>query len=65
MTNAEVLQLLRDEIQLAGSQIKWAKQNNLAQQYVSQVLRGEIKPGKKILNALGLSRVTSYTLQEP
>ncbi len=61
MTVDEVLTLLRAKCAEVGSQIAWADKHNLSGAYVSDVLRGGRKPGKAILDALGLVLVEKYT----
>lgn len=43
----------------AGSIKAWAEQNGLAFSYVAAVRRGDAKPGRKILKAMGLRKVFS------
>ena len=35
---------------------KWSEQNNLSFSYVASVIRGDTKPGRKILKAMGLRK---------
>lgn len=49
-----VLDLLRAEIEKAGSLRKYAKQSGYTAAYLSDVLRGRRDPGPKILEPLGL-----------
>lgn len=56
MTLGELRQALHNICQDAGSIKKWATQNNLAFSYVSSVIRGDMKPGPKILKAMGLRK---------
>lgn len=60
MTKEHVLSLLRREVQRAGSRKAYAKHIGVAESYVGYVLRGKVEPGPKILEPLGLVRVTSY-----
>lgn len=46
--------------QVGSSQTAWAKKHGVSAAYVSDVLAGRREPGKLILDALGLERVTSY-----
>jgi hypothetical protein len=60
MTLDIVMQRLRGAIAAAGSENAWAAENAISQTYVNYVMRGVIKPGPKLLKALGLKKVTSY-----
>ena len=60
MTLDSVLKKLTAEIEAAGGQRPWARENHISQAYVNQVLKGVAAPGAKLLEALGLRRVTSY-----
>lgn len=42
------------------TQAAWAKANGISPAYVSDVIAGRREPGQKILDALGLERVTTY-----
>ena len=57
---ADPAELLRAAVGLAGEQKVWAKQHGVSAQYVNDVLHGRRKPGKTMLNALGLRRVVTY-----
>lgn len=48
----------------AGLQVAFAEDNDLSAAYVNDVLRGRREPGKKILDAVGVERVTTYRLKE-
>ena len=60
MTLDSVLKKLTAEIEIAGGQRQWARENGISQAYVNQVSRGHALPGAKLLAALGLRRVVSY-----
>ncbi|MFB2983522.1 hypothetical protein [Microseira sp. BLCC-F43] len=45
-----------------GSQKRFAKQHDLSQSYVSDVLLGRREPGEKFLAAIGAERVVCYRL---
>lgn len=47
----------------AGSQLAWARANDISQAYVNDVLHGRREPGDSILRALGLRRVVSYDIE--
>lgn len=65
MTSDDVRALLRDKVAAAGSAMKWAEDAGTAATYVSDVLRGKVEPGPRILKALGLERVTTYRRVKP
>src|SRR5882672_11122973 len=46
----DVVRLLRSEVNRAGGQKKWAKQNGVAPSAISMVLTGDRPPNKKILS---------------
>jgi hypothetical protein len=47
----------------AGLQTAFAQDNDLSGAYVNDVLRGRREPGKKILDAVGVERITVYRLK--
>lgn len=51
-----VRQRLHDLCEDAGSIRAWAEKNGLAFSYVAAVRRGDLKPSRKILKAMGLRR---------
>lgn len=51
---------LREEVNIAGSQKRWADLNGISKQYVGDVFHGRREPGEKILNALGYEKVVLY-----
>ena len=57
------IQLVVDS-KYAGLQVAFAEDNNLSAAYVNDVLRGRREPGKKILDAVGVERVTLYHIKE-
>jgi len=59
-TEIEVLQVLRQEIQKAGSQAEWARRNAINRTYLNKVLNRQRSPGPAILNALKIENVTVY-----
>ena len=56
----DVVRLLRSEVNRAGSQQEWAKENGVAPSSISMVLSGVRPPNKKIVSALKLRRVTVF-----
>jgi len=62
----EVRELLRAKIREAGSAQNLAKTIGVVPSYVSQVVNGTCRPGRKILAFLGLDREINYKrTQEP
>lgn len=57
-----VRQRLHDLCQDAGSIRAWSDERGLAFSYVSAVIRGDSKPGNKILKAMGLRK--SFSLRK-
>ncbi len=57
----DVLNLLRSEIAKAGSQKRWAKENGVSRPNVCRILGGRQRPQPKILKALGLKKLDTYT----
>lgn len=64
LTIEDVLDLLRREVKGVGTQEAFAEKAGVTQQYVGDILRGQRKPGEKILDALGLQKVIVYTEKE-
>lgn len=60
MDLSELRDLLKQQCAQEGSQTAWAAKNEVAQTYVSGVIRGINTPGQKILDALGLRARTIY-----
>lgn len=60
MTEADVVDLLRNECAAAGGQANWARAKKLSQSYVSDVLLGRRRPATACLNALGLYQCVGY-----
>lgn len=60
MDEIDVKRLLDRECANAGSVAAWARENGVSKSYVSGVLNSEREIGPKILDALGLRRVTRY-----
>lgn len=59
-TEEEIRALLRERCDQAGSAKAWASANGMAFSYVSEVLRGEKRPGKLLLEKLGYVRTREY-----
>lgn len=60
LTEQEVLARLRRQVELKGSQRKWADAAGVTPQYVHDVLRGRRGIGAAVLTALGVERVVRY-----
>jgi hypothetical protein len=58
---AEVVDLLRADIDKSGSVAVWARENRISVPYVHDVVRGNRQPGAKILAAMGLEKIVSYS----
>lgn len=61
MDTIDPIALLRRAVTSAGSQRKWALAHGVSVQYVCDVLAGRREPGGKVLAALGVRRVVSYS----
>ena len=60
LVQKDVVRLLRSEVNRAGGQTKWAKQNGIVPSAISMVLAGDRPPNKKIISALKLRRVIVF-----
>jgi transcriptional regulator with XRE-family HTH domain len=60
VTADEVRDLLRQEVQKAGSQRALAEQLGVSQPFLNDVLKGNREPSAKLLEPLGLVRVVEY-----
>ena len=56
MNLMQLRQRLHDLTEDAGSIKAWAEDNGLAFSYVAAVRRGDAKPGRKLLKAMGLRK---------
>ena len=63
MTRKQVLDQLKAMVVRAGTQQAVANDLHVSAVYLGDVLHGNRPPGKKILRALGLSRVDTYEKQ--
>ena len=64
MTLIELRRKLHDACMEEGGRKQWATARGIAFGYVSAVIRGDAKPGKKILKALGLRKVLNVKKTE-
>lgn len=60
MALIDVTAALRAACRAAGSEAAWAQRHGVTKQYVNKVLNGETPPGKALLDALRLRKVTRY-----
>lgn len=60
MTLEEIRSLLREQVEVAGSQTAWSKERGVALSYVNAVLAKRYEPGEKLLTAMGYRKVVSY-----
>lgn len=65
MNRDEVISYIQSVIdsKYQGIQIAFAEENGISAAYVNDVLRGRREPGKKILDAIGVERITAYRLR--
>jgi hypothetical protein len=65
MNKDELISYIQSVIDLryAGLQAAFAQDNALSAAYVNDVLRGRREPGRKILDAVGVERITVYKLK--
>jgi len=62
MNITELRKTLHDICQEEGSIAAWADKKGLSFGYVASVIRGDAKPGNKILRAMGLKK--SFSLKK-
>jgi hypothetical protein len=55
----DIVELLRIEIEKAGSQLAWAKKAGVNRTIANKVLHAAKRPGAKIIRALGLRTVVT------
>jgi hypothetical protein len=60
LTDEEVVQLLRHEVDKAGSQFDWANKTGVHRTLVNKTLRGQMAPPKSIIDALNLESVHRF-----
>lgn len=60
MTEAEVRDMLRQQISEAGSHAKWAHRRGFSDEYARQVANGARGLSGRFVGALGLRKVVSY-----
>jgi len=59
-TEDEIRLLLRRVVGESLSLREWGRRYAISPAYISRVLKGDTRPGVKILDALGYERVTVY-----
>jgi hypothetical protein len=62
LSRFELLDVLRAQIQDAGSQSAWARRAKVSKAYVSDVLKGRRDPGPSILRALGYFKQEAHSV---
>jgi len=60
LSATDVCALLTKQIEEAGSQANWCRDNGISTAYLSDVLNSRRQPGQKILDVLGLEVATFY-----
>jgi transcriptional regulator with XRE-family HTH domain len=60
----DVINLLKKQVGIDGSQEQVAFSLGVSPQYLSDVLNGRREPGKKIYEAMGLERVVMFVKKE-
>ena len=60
MSEQEVLDIIRQAVDRAGSQKAFAELCGVSAPYLSDVLKGNRSPGERILNQLGIKKFTDY-----
>jgi len=56
LDRVQVVGLLKEQCEIAGSQVKLAEKMHIAPQYLNNVMRGRHVPGHAIYTYLGLKR---------
>jgi hypothetical protein len=57
LSDADILRMLRADIQKYGSQAEWSRQNGISRPHLNRVLNRERDFGPRILKALKLKKV--------
>ncbi len=60
MNAKQVVEMLRKEVEKAGGQRAWARNNGLSSAHVNDVLHGNRKPADAICKGLGLIRILVF-----
>ena len=63
ITSDELRKILRAACKEAGSQRKWALDNNISPAYVNDVLNGVREPAEKIGKALGYKKMEHWIIR--
>ena len=61
----KIVCMLESRVKLVGSVRRFARAYKFSPSHISRVLRGQKKPGKKLLHSLGVKRVVMYESTEP
>lgn len=60
LSEAQVIEKLKVEVEKSGSNYSFAKQHNISPSYISAVLRGKALIGNKILKVLKLKKTIKF-----
>jgi hypothetical protein len=60
LSHAELMDTLRQRVQVAGSQRKLASEYGMSVAFISSVLKGRKAPGPRLLDRLGYEPLTVY-----
>lgn len=63
LTIKDAVEMVKREVD-ATRQADFAAKAGVSQQYISDILSGQRRPGQKILDALGLRKVVTYEVKE-
>lgn len=55
-----IMHELQERLEKAGSQAALARELNVSQPYLSNVLAGRAEPGPLVLEAMGIEKVVTY-----
>jgi DNA-binding transcriptional regulator YdaS (Cro superfamily) len=65
MTLEELVEAMNKAANRLGSQKALAEKLGVSAAHINDVLKGRREPGRKILTALGLRKITSYERKDP
>jgi DNA-binding phage protein len=57
---AEVVRILRQEVERAGSQAEWARRTGVSRPNLNSTITGKRPPTRDVLRALSLKKVFAY-----
>lgn len=61
ITRDEIMKIIRQRLERAGSQRALAKELGISTQYMNDILRNNREPGPLVLRALGIEKHVVYT----